>query len=109
MRMPRSEIGDETYGEGCVLNAFVKLKKMRMARSDADPDYFHHSFRRKSSDSFNRQKKGAEFDRLEFFAQRKIDILRNVGEKPKRQVHLIASGPMNTANVRIKCGENLTD
>jgi len=109
VRMPRTQIGLEPNGQGRVLNPLVKLKEMRMAFSDADPDYFHHSLRRKRSDSFDRQKKCAKFDCLEFLAQRKNDILRYLGKKTEREMDLIDNGPAHAANMRIKLGENLTD
>lgn len=109
MRMPRSQIGGETYRKRCVLDAFVQLKEMRMACAHADPDNFRRALGRKCSDTFNRQKEGAKFNCLKFFAQRKIDILRNVGEKPERQVHLIAGRPTGTANAGIKIDQNFSD
>ena len=109
MRMPRSKIGGETYRERCILNAFVKLKKMWMACADADPDNLHHAFGRKCSDSFSWQKKGAKLNCLELFAQRKIDMLRNVGEKPERQMHLIIGGPTDAANTGIEIDQHFSD
>ena len=75
---------------------------MRMTGADADPNNFHGSFRRKGSYFFHRQKKRAKLDRLQFFAQSKIDILGNVREKAEREVDLIRRGPAHTANVRIE-------
>ena len=107
--MPWSQVGLESDSERCFLNAFVKLKKMRMPWADADPNDLYDALRRKRFDSLNRQKKGAKFNRLQFFAQGKIDILRHVGKKPERQVHLIAGSPMNAANARIKVDQNFSD
>ena len=84
------------------LHAFVKLKQMRMARADADPDYFHDSFGRKSSDAFDWKEEGAELNRAEFFTQRLLNILANLGEKTEREMNLIAGGPANAANVWIQ-------
>ena len=53
----------------------MKLKKMRMTGGDSDPDYFYHAFRWKCSDALDGQEESAEFDRFEFFAQGKIDIV----------------------------------
>ena len=107
--MPRSQIGGETDCERRVLDAFVKLKKMRMACANADPDNFRRTFGGKCSDSFDRQKESVKLNRLEFFAQCKIDILRHVGEKPEREMHLIDCGPTNAANTGIKIDQNLSD
>ena len=104
--MPRSQIGGETDSERRVLDAFVKLKKMRMACANADPDNFRRTFGGKCSDSFDRQKESVKLNRLEFFAQCKVDILRHVGEKPECEMHLIADCPTHAANVRIKIGQD---
>jgi len=109
VRIPRTQIGFEPDGERCVLDVFVKLKKMRMAFADADPDYFHHSFRRKCSNSFDGQKKGAKFDRLEFFAQGKIDILRDLGEKTEREMDLVDSGPAHAVNSRVESAQSFSN
>src|SRR2546421_911759 len=82
---------------------------MRMAFADADPDYFHHSFRRKCSNSFDGQKKGAKFDRLEFFAQGKIDILRDLGEKTEREMDLVDSGPAHAVNSRVESAQSFSN
>jgi len=100
--MPRAQIRFEANSERSFLDAFVKLKKMWMTGPNADPDYFHHPFRWKCPDSFDRQKEYAKFDCLEFFAQRKINILRDVGKKAEGKMHLIASRPAHSANPRIK-------
>jgi hypothetical protein len=68
VRVPWSQIGCESNRERCFLNAFVKLKKMRMACADPDPDNFHWSFRWKCSNAFDRKEKCAKFNRFEFFA-----------------------------------------
>src|SRR4051812_14509184 len=82
---------------------------MRMTRADANPNDFDGSFRRKGSDFFDRQKKRAKLDRLQFFAQGKIDILRHVREKPEGEMDLIARGPVHAANVRIELNQNLAN
>ena len=64
VRVPRSQIGQQSDTESGFLNAFVKLKEMRMALTDTDPDYFHYSFRRKGSYAFDRQEKRAKLDRV---------------------------------------------
>ena len=109
MRMPRSQIGGQTYRKRCVLDAFVKLKEMWMGCANTDPDNFRRALGRKCSDSFDWQKEGAKLDRLEFFAQLKIDIRRNVREKPERQMHLIAGRPTDAANAGIKIDQNVSD
>ena len=82
---------------------------MRMSRADADPDNFHHSSRRKCSDSVNRQKKRVKFNRAEFFAQGKIDILRDVGKKTEREMNLIHGTPSNAANSRVKINKKCSN
>jgi len=68
MRMPWTQFGLDSDRERGFLDAFVKLKQMRMAGAGADPDYFHQSFRRKSANAFQRKEKCAELNRIEFFA-----------------------------------------
>ena len=109
VRMPRSQFGLDPNLKRGFLDAFVQLKKVRMRRADADPNDFHATSRWKCSNALDRQKKRAELDRIQFLAQRKIDILGNVGEKAEREMHLIASCPTNAANLRIKTRENLSN
>ena len=109
MRMPRTQIRKQPDRERSFLDPFVQLKKMRMTRADSDPDYFYHAFRRKCSDSFDWQDEGVKFDRLEFFAQSKIDILRYVGKKAESKMHLIAGGPADAADPWIKIDQSFSD
>lgn len=102
MRMPGPKLRFQSDLERRFLNAFVQLKKMRMALTDANPNNFHVAFGWKSSDSFDWQKKGPELNRVEFFAQGKIDILRNVREKTEGQMDLITRRPTNSVNARIE-------
>src|SRR5713101_4029375 len=80
---------------------------MRMPAPDADPNNFRRTFRRKCSYAYDRQKKGAENNRAEFFAQRKIDIFRNVAEEAERQMHLGGFDPPDAANLWIEIDQNL--
>ncbi len=109
VRMPGAQIGFESDGKCCILHPFVKLKKMGVTFSDADPDDFRRTFRWKRPNSFNGKKKYAEFDRVQFSPQRKIDTFRDVGKETKGKVHLITCGPADTANARVKIYEGLLD
>jgi len=88
------------------LNAFVKLKQMRMTGANAEPNYFNNAFRRKSPDFFNGQKKRAKLDRFQFFTQRKIDLLGDVGEKTERKMDLVTGNPVHTANAWVESDQD---
>ena len=107
--MPRAQIGFQSNRKRGFLNPFVKLKKMRMTSANTDPNYFGRAFGRKGPDTFDWQEERAKLNRLEFFAQRKIDFLRYVGKKAQGEVHLIACGPTHAANARIKIDQNFSD
>src|SRR5437764_15007104 len=107
--MPRSQFGFNSDSERRLLHSLVKLKQVRMSRADADPNYFHRSFRRKGSDTFNRQEKCAKLNRAEFFAQRKFDVFAYFRKETESEVHLIAGSPSNAANPRIKLDQNVPD
>ena len=109
VRVPGTQIGFESDGQCCILHPFVKLKKMGMTFSDADPDDFQRTFRWKRPDPFNGKKKYAELDRAQFSPQRKIDTFRDVGKETKGKVHLVTCGPAHTANARVKIDEGLLD
>ena len=109
MRMPRPQFRLDPHLERRFLDAFVKLKKMRMTRSHADPNYFHHSFRWKCSDDLDWKKECFEIDCLQFFPQRKIDILRDVWEKSEREMNLIPHCPAHAANVWIEIDEKFSN
>ena len=102
VRMPRAQIGFEPDGQSRILHPFVKLKKMRMTLSNADPDDFRRTFRRKRPNALNGKEKCAELDRAQVFAQCTIDMIRYVGKETEREMHLITRGPAHTGNVRIK-------
>ena len=68
--MPRAKLRLEASGQRGFLHPFINLKQVRMRCTDADPDDFWRAFARKRSDANNGQKKGAELDCAEFFAQR---------------------------------------
>ena len=107
--MPGAQVGLESNRERGFLHALVELKQMRMTRADANPNDFRGTFRWKFAKAFDRQKKRAELDRIEFLAQGKIDIARHVWKEAKRKVHLIARGPPHTPNVRVKIDKDLFD
>ena len=109
MRMPRSQIGRESHRKCCVLDTFVKLKKMRMTSTDADPNNLDHAFERKCSDSFNRQEESAKFNGLEFCAQGKIHFLPNVRKETEREMQLIPNRPVDAANAGIKIDQNFSN
>lgn len=109
MRMPWSQLGFYSDLERCFLDTFVKLEQVWMPSTDADPDDFHNSFRRKCSDAFHRQKESAKLDRAEFFVQRKFDSLRHVREKTEREMDLIARRPTHALNVRIKIDQDFAN
>ena len=107
--MPCAQLRFDSDLECRFLDALVKLKKMRMARADADPDNFYMTLGRKSSNALDRKKERAELDCFEFFAQSKIDILRYVGKKAESKMHLIAGGPADAANLWIKIDQSFSD
>src|SRR2546421_713493 len=80
MRMPRTKFRLETSSERGFLHSLVNLKQVWVRLADADPDNFRHAVCRERSDANNRQKEGAELDRAEFFAQRRIDIVWHIIE-----------------------------
>lgn len=104
MRVPRAQFWFDTDLERCFLNTFVQLKKMRMSRTDPDPNNFYLPSWRKCSNVFDWQEECAKLNRFEFFAKRKIDILRYIGKKTEREMNLIGRRPTHAANVRIEIG-----
>lgn len=109
MRMPRSQFRFDSNLKRGFLDAFVKLKQMRVTCADADPNNLHVALRRESSDFFDRQKECAKLNRAQFFAERKIDILRNVREKTEREMQLIARSPVHAANTRIEINQKFSN
>ena len=107
VRMPGAQIGFESDRQCCILHPFVKLKKMWMTFSDADPDDFRRTFRWKRSNAFKGKKKWAELDRAQIFAQCTIDMFRCVGKETEREMHLITRGPAHTANAWVEIDERL--
>src|SRR5438132_11333261 len=69
VRMPGSQIGFQTDGDSCVAYALVQLEQVRMSTTNADPNKFRRIFWRKGSHARDRQKKSAEMNQTEFFAQ----------------------------------------
>ena len=102
MRMPWAQIRKESDREGCVLNPLVKLKKMRVAFSNANPNDFRRAFRWKCPNALDRKKKCAELDGTQFFAERNINVLRGVGKETEREMHLITRCPTHAANPRVE-------
>ena len=108
VRMPRSKLRLEPGSERGFLHALVNLEQMRMRLPDADADNFRTALCGKGSDANNRQKEGAELDRVELFAQRQIDVVRHIAKETERQMHLSRVDPAHTANVRINTCKQLT-
>jgi len=102
VRMPGTKLRLNADRERGFLHALVNLKEMRVRFPDADPDNFWRAFRRECSHSGHRQKECAKLDGAEFLAQRRIDIVWNIIEEAKRQVHLSRLSPPHAANVRVK-------
>jgi hypothetical protein len=107
--MPRAQIGKESDGQCRILDPFVKLKKMWMTLSNADPDDFLGTFRWKRPNALKGKKERAELDRAQIFAQCTIDMFRYVGKETEREMHLITRGPAHTAKARVKIDEELLD
>src|SRR6202795_1478048 len=93
VRMPGAQIGFESDGKCCILHSFVKLKKMWMTFSDADPDDFRRTFRWERPNALNGKEKRAELDRAQIFAQCAIHIFGDVGKETEREMHLATLGP----------------
>src|SRR6266480_2929664 len=102
MRMKWAEFRFQAALKRSFLHAFVKLKKMWMPGTDADPDNFGMTFRWEFSEADKRQKERLELDRAQFFAQAKLDLFGHLIEKSESKMHLVAIDPTDTANVRIK-------
>src|SRR5947209_15385671 len=107
VRMPGTQIGFEPDSQCCILHPFVKLKKMWMTFPNTDPYDFRQTFRWKCSNALNWEKKCAELDRAQIFAQCTIEMFRNVRKETEREMHLITLGPAHAANVRVKIDEGL--
>ena len=70
MRMPGTQIGFKSDGQCRILHPFVKLKKMWMTFSHANPNDFHvtpAAAGRKCADAFDWKKKNAKLNRAKFF------------------------------------------
>lgn len=109
VRMPRTQIRVEANGEGRVAHPLVQLKKVRMPVTDADPDNLGCAFRRECSDAGYRQKKSAEMNRAEFFAEFCIDIFRHVTKETEREMYLFGGDPPDTANLWIEIDKKLSN
>ena len=109
MRMPGAKIGFESDGQCCILHSFVKLKKMGMTFPNANPDDFRRTFGWKRPNALNGEKKYAELDHVQVFAQCAINMFRDVGKETEREMHLITVGPAHAANMRIKVDQNFSD
>ncbi len=107
VRMPRAQLRLQSSGQRGFLNAFVDLKQMRVRFADADPDNFRSAFCGKRSDTSDGQKECSKLNCAEFFAQREINIIRNIIEETEREVHLSRIGPTHAPNVRIKLCKQL--
>lgn len=82
---------------------------MGMAGPDANPNYLRRAFRWKCSHTFDGQKKGAELNGSEFFAQGRIDSFRHVPKEAQGEMHLCAVTPPHASNVRVKIDQTLSD
>src|SRR6266487_3666767 len=107
MRVPGTKLGLQPNCERAFLHALVDLEQMRVRLADTDPDNFRSAFCRERSDADDGQKECAEFDRAEFFAQRKLDVVCNIVEESERQMHLGRIDPAHAANMRIKACQEL--
>ncbi len=107
--MPRPQFRLDSRCERCFLNALVQLKKMRVCLADSNPDYLYDSFGWKSSHAFDRKEKCPELNPVEFFTQRKLDILGDVREKTEGEMHLIDGSPTDAADARIELNQDLPD
>ena len=70
VRVPGPQFRFQAGGQRRFLHAFVNLEKMRMTCTNADPNYFGRTFRRKCSDAGDGKKESAELNRAQFFTQR---------------------------------------
>jgi hypothetical protein len=109
MRVPGTQVGFESDGEGDVLHSFVQLKEMRVPLADTDPDDLHRTFRWERPDPGDGQKESPKLNLVEFLPQSPFDILRDVRKETKREVHLIPFGPTRAGNVRVKIDKHLFD
>ena len=107
--MPWAKVGVQTDGEGRLLDAFMKLKKMRMAPTDAYPNYFDDSLGRKCSDAFHGKKETAEVDFVKFLTQHQLGFLSYIGKEPQSEMKLIFYCPADSANARIEINQDLPD
>jgi len=109
VRMPRTQIRFQTDGDSGVADALVQLEQVRMSTTNADPNNVRQTFWRKGSHARDWQKKSAELNHAEFFAECKIDIFRDRPKKTESEMHLLRRSPANTANVRIKIDKEVFD
>lgn len=105
--MPGTQVSVQPNCQSRFLHALVKLKQMRMAGANPDPDYFDHSFRWESAKAFHRQEKAAELDCAEFFAQYPLVLFGDIRKKTQSEMKLITGGPANAADPWIQCGQGL--
>ena len=109
VRMEWTQIRFETNGEGCIGQALVQLKNVRMPVTDADPDNFGWTFRWERPDASERQKKSAEMNCAEFLAKFCIDVFRYVAKETECEMHLFGGDPSDTANLWIQIDKNPSD
>lgn len=107
--MKRTQVGLETRLDRGFLNAFVQLKKMRMAGTDTDPNNVRAPFAWELSQAKNRKKKWFPRDGTEIFLELILDLARNVAEKTESKVHLLGLKPPHPAHSRIQAREELSD
>jgi len=69
VRMPGTQIYFKPDRDRRVGHAFVKLKKVRVTRTNANPNDFRRPLWRKCSDAKDWQNESVELNHAEFFAQ----------------------------------------
>jgi len=69
VRMPGTQIYFKPHRDRRVAHAFVKLKKVRVTGTNANPNDFRRPLWRKCSDAKDWQNEGVKLNRAEFFAQ----------------------------------------
>ena len=117
--MPRAQIGFQSDGERGFLHSLVKLKQMRMARADANPDYFHNALcGGKVPRARKREGKRREIQSRPVLSRKRELALPRVtsGKNPKGEMDLVVCGPANAANsvdldrsrsARMDCGGSI--
>src|SRR5438876_10441138 len=109
VRMEWTQIRFETNGEGRIGHALVQLKKVRMPATDADPNNFRRTFRRKCAETGDRQEECTELDCTQPLPKLSIDIFCHIAEEAEREMHLLGSHPADAVNLWIKIDKKPSD